>query len=146
MPLPDESVDGVYNLGVVEHFSSGAIRIILEESHRVLRPGGKTIIFWPHRKATSVAVLKVLHWFRMKVLKRENALHAPEISLLPSMAHALETLREAGFETVDYNFGFIDFWVQAVVVGQKPFSGTRSHRRGSFTSDDVTSAQTVALR
>ena len=146
MPLPDESVDGVYNLGVVEHFSSGAIRIILEESHRVLRPGGKTIIFWPHRKATSVAVLKVLHWFRMKVLKRENALHAPEISLLPSKAHALETLREAGFETVDYNFGFIDFWVQAVVVGQKPFSRTRSHRRGSFTSDDVTSAQTVALR
>jgi ubiquinone/menaquinone biosynthesis C-methylase UbiE len=146
MPLPDESVDGVYNLGVVEHFSSSSIRRILHESHRVLRPGGKTIIFWPHRKATSVAVLKALHWFRKKVLKKENALHAPEISLLPSKTHALRTLREAGFEPVDYNFGFSDFWVQAVVVGQKPLLKTPSRRRDSFTPDDVTSAQSVALR
>jgi dolichol-phosphate mannosyltransferase len=119
IPLPDESVDGLYNLGVVEHFSSSAIRRILEESRRILRPGGKTIIFWPHKRATSVAVLNLVHWFRKRLLKKDDLLHAPEVSLLPSKAHALRTLKEAGFEPVDYCFGFADFWVQAVIVGQK---------------------------
>ena len=146
IPLPDESVDGLYNLGVVEHFDASAIRRILEESRRVLRPGGKTIIFWPHKRATSVAVLKVVHWFRKRVLKKEQDLHAPEISLLPSRRHALKALREAGFEPVDYYFGSADFWVQAVVVGQKPLPQTQSHREDSFHSHDFTSDRSLAIR
>jgi ubiquinone/menaquinone biosynthesis C-methylase UbiE len=127
IPLPDESVDGLYTLGVVEHFNAAAIQRILEETRRVLRPGGKTIIFWPHKNATSVAVLRLVHWFRKRVLKKEQPLHAPEISLLPSKIHALKALHESGFEAIDYYFGFADLWVQAVVVGQKPLPQTQSH-------------------
>ncbi len=146
IPLPGESMDGVYNLGVVEHFAASAVRRILEESWRVLSPGGKTIIFWPHQKATSVAALKAIHWFRKSVLKRGEPLHAPEISLLPSKAHALRVLREAGFEPIDYGFGCSDFWVQAVVVGQKPLSKTQTHHEDFVDSHDFTSDRSVALR
>jgi dolichol-phosphate mannosyltransferase len=145
IPLPDESVDGLYNLGVVEHFDAPAIRRILEESRRVVRPGGKIVIFWPHKKATSVAVLKLVHWFRKRVLKKEQALHAPEISLLPSKTHALKALREAGFEPIDYYFGFSDFWVQAVVVGQKPLPQTQSQPEDYFHSHDFASHRSVAI-
>jgi ubiquinone/menaquinone biosynthesis C-methylase UbiE len=145
IPLTGESVDGLYNLGVVEHFDASAIRRILEESHRVLRPGGKTIIFWPHKKATSVAVLRLVHWFRKRVLKKHEDLHAPEISLLPSKRHALNALREAGFEPIDYYFGFADFWVQAVVVGQKPLPQTQSHSEDFVHSHDFTSDRSIAI-
>jgi ubiquinone/menaquinone biosynthesis C-methylase UbiE len=145
IPLPDESFDGVYNLGVVEHFDASAIRRILKESRRVLRAGGKTIIFWPHKNATSVAALKLVHWFRKRLFKKEQALHAPEISLLPSKTHAMNALREAGFEPVDYYFGIADFWVQAVVVGQKPLLQTHSHPEDLFDSHDFASDRSVAI-
>jgi hypothetical protein len=78
-------------------------------------------------------------------LKKEQPLHAPEISLLPSKTHALQALREAGFEPVDYYFGFADFWVQAVVVGQKPLPQTQSHPEGFFQSHDFASHGSVAV-
>jgi dolichol-phosphate mannosyltransferase len=145
IPLPGESVDGVYNLGVIEHFNPFAIRKFLQESRRVLRPGGKVIIFWPHKKATSVAVLKLVHWLRRRGLKNHQPLHAPEISLLPSKTHALNVLREAGFEPIDYYFGLADFGVQAVVVGQKPLRQRQSHSENVFNSHDFASHQPVAL-
>ncbi len=144
IPLPDESMDGLYNLGVVEHFSPNAIRKILKESWRVLRPGGKTILFWPHKNATSVVVLRAVHWFRRCVLKKHQDLHAPEISLLPSKAHALNVLREAGFVPIDYAFGIADFWVQAVVVGQKPLTQSRSEK--IFDSHVYTPDESIAAR
>ncbi len=146
IPLPNESLDGLYNVGVVEHFTSSTIQRILDESWRVLRPGGKTIIFWPHQRATSVAVLKAIHWFRRRVLNTQQALHAPEISLLPSKTHALKTLRQSGFEPIDYYFGFADFWVQAVVVGQKPVPKSQSPRKDLFDSPDFTSNGSLAIR
>jgi dolichol-phosphate mannosyltransferase len=147
IPLPGGSVDGVYNLGVLEHFTPSAIQRFLQESRRVLRPGGKVIIFWPHQNATSVAVLKAVHWFRRRILKKQQPLHAPEISLLRSKTHALDVLREAGFEPIDYYFGLADFWVQAVVVGQKPLPEPQPSRSENvFDSHDFTPDQSVALR
>jgi hypothetical protein len=92
-----------------------------------------------------VAVLKLVHWVRKRVLKKEQALHAPEISLLVSKAHALNALREAGFEPVEYYFGFADFWVQAVVVGQKPLLQTHPHPEDVFHSHEFASDRSVVI-
>src|SRR6266550_2235734 len=61
LPLPEDSFDGVYNLGVLEHFTSEEIQRILRQFHRVLKPDGKLVIFWPHERAANVAVLKAAH-------------------------------------------------------------------------------------
>lgn len=45
------SFDGAYNLGVVEHFTHEQIVQILRELNRTLKPGGKVVLFWPHRRA-----------------------------------------------------------------------------------------------
>jgi dolichol-phosphate mannosyltransferase len=119
LPAEDASFDGVYNLGVVEHFSHEKIHQIFTEFYRVLRPGGKGVIFWPHRRATSVVVLKLLHWLLNSVLKKPTKFHPPEISLLGSRSEAEALLRATSFELVDYSFGARDFFVQAVVVGRK---------------------------
>lgn len=120
LPNADQSLDGVYNLGVVEHFTEREIHTMLREFNRVLRPGGKVVLFWPHCRATSVFILNAAHFILNRVLRRPGRLHPPEISLLRSKRQAIHTLRAAGFSLVDYSFGPRDLFVQSVVVGQKP--------------------------
>jgi dolichol-phosphate mannosyltransferase len=120
--VPGGTFDGAYNLGVVEHFTHDQIVQILREMGRAIKPGGKVVIFWPHRHATSVFVLKIIH--RMLNFLRGRSvqplrLHPPEISLLESRDQAREVVEQAGFKLVEYYFGVRDLLVQAVVVGCK---------------------------
>ena len=119
IPFPHESFDGVYNLGVMEHFTEKEIVEILREFRRVLRRGGKIIIFWPHARATSVLALKVCHKLMHSVFGNNQQLHPPEISHLRSRHHARELMAKAEFKLVDYRFGISDFFVQAIVVAEK---------------------------
>ncbi len=120
--LAGNSFDGAYNLGVVEHFSHEQILQILREMGRTVKPGGKVLIFWPHRRATSVLVLKIIHWLLNCVRRgggHQVRLHPPEISLLNSRQQARELIEGAGFNLIDYYFGVRDLLVQAIVVGCK---------------------------
>jgi dolichol-phosphate mannosyltransferase len=120
LPFAAATFDGVYNLGVLEHFTEDEIRRILGQFFSVLKPGGKLVIFWPHARATSVAVLGSAHWMLNNVLKRPIELHPPEISLLRSREWVEPFFNEAGFRLVDYSFGMRDFFVQAILVAEKP--------------------------
>jgi dolichol-phosphate mannosyltransferase len=119
LPFTSDTFDGVYDLGVVEHFTHDEINRILREFHRVLKPAGKVLLFWPHQKATSVWVLGKAHWVLNDVMKQNVKLHPDEISLMQSRRQAREILAAAGFDLVSYDFGIKDFYVQAIVVGRK---------------------------
>ena len=47
MPFKDESIDGIWNLGVMEHFYKEDIIKILNEFHRVLKKDSYCILLWP---------------------------------------------------------------------------------------------------
>lgn len=119
LPFPDAAFDGAYNLGVVEHFSHDEIRAILRELRRVVRPGGRVVIFWPHRRATSVFVLKIVHHLFRKFIDPDKAFHPPEPSLTSGQRETASILRGAGLEPVSYLFGASDLYIQAVVVGRR---------------------------
>jgi dolichol-phosphate mannosyltransferase len=119
LPFPAETFDGVYNLGVLEHFTRDQIIKILAQFHRVLKPDGKVVIFWPHSRATSVAVLKAAHWLLNNIAKRPIQLHPAEVSLVQNKGWVEPLLREANFRLADYSFGPRDFFVQAIVVAEK---------------------------
>lgn len=121
-PVPDAAFDGVYNLGVVEHFTESEIDGFFAECHRALKPGGRVVVFWPHRHATSGYVIRLAHRLFRRV-GPETRMHAPEISLLRSRAQAESVLARAGFRLTDYEFSARDFWVQAVVVAEKARAG-----------------------
>ncbi len=120
LPFPSDSFDGAYNLGVLEHFTSGEIDRVLRQLNRILKPGGKVVVFWPHARATSVAVLKTAHWLLNDVAGRKTQLHPPEISLLKSREWVETFFTNAGFNLASYQFGPRDFFVQAVIVAEKP--------------------------
>lgn len=121
LPYADASFDGVYNLGVVEHFQGEELERIFEELYRVLRPGGKAVLFWPHRRATSVLVLGAVHRV-LAMLGNQTKLHPAEVSLVKSRKHARMFAERSGLRMASYEFGPRDFWVQAVVVAQKPMA------------------------
>jgi dolichol-phosphate mannosyltransferase len=120
IPAPDESFDGVYNLGVMEHFTEPEIRQILKEFHRVVRPGGKIVLFWPPSFGLTVRVLAGVHWFSNKILSKPLKLHPDEITHVRSKRQVRAYLKDSGFLMVDFYFGLRDVFTQAVVVGYKP--------------------------
>jgi dolichol-phosphate mannosyltransferase len=120
LPYPPDSFDGIYNLGVMEHFTPEEIHRILAEFRRVVRPGGRIVLFWPHACGSSVLVLKAVHFFLRRFTHREKPLHPPEITHMQSAADARALLDRAGFELRDYRFGPSDLFVQSVIVGQRP--------------------------
>jgi dolichol-phosphate mannosyltransferase len=118
LPFPDASFDGIYNLGVMEHFTTEEIHRILAEFHRVLRAGGKLLLFWPMASAPSVAVLGMAHRI-LRLFKRTKALHPPEVSLLRSRGQAEELLRASRFIPESFYFGWRDLRTQAVIAAVK---------------------------
>ncbi|MGA7216350.1 MAG: glycosyltransferase [Terrimicrobiaceae bacterium] len=118
LPYEPASFDGIYNLGVMEHFPENEIVAIAREFRRVLRPEGRLLLFWPHARATSVAVLRLWHSLRSLHSRTNVPLHPPEVSLVRSKKWLAELLGKAGFELEFYEFDWKDFWVQAVVIAR----------------------------
>ena len=118
LPYDDGSFDGYYSLGVVEHFTEPQILRIFSEAFRVLRPGGKVVLFWPHARATSVIVLGLAHRLMART-GNKTELHPAEVSLLTSRAMAEGYLERSGFRMISFDFGATDLWIQAVIVAQR---------------------------
>lgn len=118
LPFADGAFDGVYNLGVVEHFDRDRLPALLKELRRVTRRDGKVAIFWPHRLATSAFVLDGVHFLVNDVLRKELELHPPEPSRLRDRAEVEELFLSAGLSLARYEFGPRDLFVQAIAVGR----------------------------
>jgi len=108
-------LNGVYSLGLVEHFSKEAILQILIHMRQSILPDGRIILFWPHCRAPSVYFLRAAAWIRQRVGIQEP-LHPPEPSLLKSRQEAETLVEAAGCRLVQYDFGPRDLWIQAAIV------------------------------
>lgn len=120
MPFQDKTMDGIYNLGVMEHFTESDIDRILQEFRRVLNDNGRIVLFWPPEFGLSVTFLKGVKFFLSTVLRKKNVkIHPDEITRIQSKKHAMRMLNKGGFEVIDYYFGPKDLFTYAVVVAQK---------------------------
>jgi len=128
IPLPDSSLDGVYNLGVMEHFREDEIELILREFRRVLKPEGKILLFWPPEFGMSVRFFKALKFALGLVGKKGVSFHPEEITRVRSRAHVEGLLTKSGFAVSEYYFGPADFFTQVMIVAAKSplFGRTRS--------------------
>jgi len=119
LPHAAGTFDGIYNLGVMEHFSEAQVDMILNEFHRVLRPGGRVVLLWPPEFGLSVAALKVVNFILHRLMKKRTELFPPEINRLRSRKHAQQALSRADFALEQFYFGALDFFTHAIVVGTK---------------------------
>jgi dolichol-phosphate mannosyltransferase len=118
--LPTEPrYDGIYNLGVMEHFSPDEIGQILVQFNRALNMNGRLLLFWPPVFGTSVIALKFLRWLFKQALRRDIVFHPAEPSLLRSRKEVRAFLEKGGFQLSEFYFGMRDALTYAVVVADK---------------------------
>jgi len=114
------SFDGIYNLGVMEHYSENDIQKILMQFKNVLKKNGKLVLFWPPEYGVSVIFFKSLVFIFKDILKiKSTKLHPTEITRLKSKEHAENIIKKAGLKVIDIHFGVRDLFTYAVVVVQR---------------------------
>ncbi|HEU4628776.1 MAG TPA: class I SAM-dependent methyltransferase [Gemmatimonadaceae bacterium] len=122
LPFADGAVDGIWNVGVMEHFTHPQIDRMLEEFHRVLRPGGRVVLLWPGTDAVPQHLLDALAWMinRRRGRGPPFRFHPPEISRLRSVRQGREVLRRNGFTPVAADPGWYSGMAFKTIVGEKP--------------------------
>ncbi len=119
IPVKDSSFDGIYNLGVHEHFTGSENTKIFKEYRRILKPNGKLVLLWPPRYGLSVMFLNSLHFVLNDLLRRKVRLHPDEVSLIGSKKQVESLLKDCGFKLTRFYFGPRDLFTYCVVVAKK---------------------------
>jgi len=119
IPAGDGVYDGVYNAGVMEHFTAEEIKRALDEFHRVLKPEGKILLFWPPAYGVTVRFLAAVHYVLHNFLKKDVKLHPEEITHVWSRGQVKEYLSNSGFVLDQFSFGIRDLFTQVAIVGRK---------------------------
>lgn len=118
----DESLgefEGIYNLGVMEHFSEEQIVLILKQFAKRLGSGGRVVLLWPPRYGLSVFALHIIHFVLNVILRRGIALHPAEPTKVTSRRQVARLLDGGGFRLEKMSFGPSDAFTYCIVVGTK---------------------------
>jgi SAM-dependent methyltransferase len=130
LPFQDDSVDGIWNVGVMEHFTHEQIDRIMSELYRVLKPGSPIILLWPGADSIPQKMLRIVE----KVVNSRNngstfRFHPPEISQLKSNKEGRLVLSRNGFDCLHIDYGFRSLMAFKTLVGVKVIrSGDVLHR------------------
>jgi SAM-dependent methyltransferase len=119
LPFGAETIDGIFNFGVMEHFAEREIDRILSEFSRVLKRGGRLILFWPPASGLSVmaltSFLAVVNTFRSRPVE----LYPDEISRITSFRWVRQVMGRNGFRVLRLEFGPRDLFTYVAVVAQR---------------------------
>ncbi|MBF0109601.1 MAG: glycosyltransferase [Magnetococcales bacterium] len=119
IPSPPQYYDGLFNLGVMEHFPEDQIVPILREFNRVIKPGACIVLFWPPAYGLTVRVLKGVHWMLHRVFDDKIQLHPPELTHIVSREQTGRWLDQSGFALREFYFGVHDLFTYQVIVAEK---------------------------
>lgn len=111
--------DGLYNLGVMEHFEPEQIVRLFVQFNRVLKPNGRIVIFWPPVYGLSVIALHIIHFVLNTILRRNAQLHPPEPTKATTRSAAERMLAAGGFKLTSMSFGPRDMFTYAILVADK---------------------------
>jgi len=119
LPFPDNSIDGIWNVGVMEHFHLEDIDKILSEFHRVLKKNSKIILFWPMAYAPYEILLNIIEGIYNFLTKKNYHLYPDEISRLKTRKQGCDILMRNNFQDINFFFNFRDAFSFGVVIGTK---------------------------
>jgi len=122
--LKNESVDGIYNLGLIEHFTTEQIKLILLEFNRILKPNGTVLIFAPPEYGLTVIFFKIVDYILNSLLKKDIWFQPcpqsePEINRIQSRKWMENIVENTGFVITEFNFDCSDLYTHVAVVLKK---------------------------
>ncbi len=120
LPFADESIEGIWNVGVMEHFTQTEIDQIMSEFYRVLKPDHRIILLIPGADSPPQKILRLLEKFiNARHPEKEFRFHPPEISQMKSKREGGEMLQRNGFQYVHYNYGWRSLLAFKILVAVK---------------------------
>ncbi|MFH1588799.1 MAG: class I SAM-dependent methyltransferase [Candidatus Diapherotrites archaeon] len=112
LPFKDNSFDGIWSVGVLEHFPANEVPLLLNESFRVLKKGGKILMLVPPKHSSSIVFFNILNKFIKFQVPDE-----------PSQPKSKEEIKKwfekAGFKKVYVSFPFRLLCIYYVIAGEK---------------------------
>jgi len=119
LPFKRNSVDGIWNVGVMEHFILADIDKILREFERVLKENGHIILFWPMSYSPYLALVNILEVIISRLSNKRFELYPDEISRLKSRQQGKEIVESSGFENAKIYFNCRDAFSFGIVLARK---------------------------
>ncbi len=120
LPFRDSSLDGIWNVGVMEHFTHPQIDQIMSEFHRVLKDGAPLLMLWPGSYSIPQRLLRIVEKFvNLGKAADQFRFHPPEISQLNSPRQGREVCNRNGFQVVAVDAGLRSLMAFVTVVGAK---------------------------
>ena len=110
--------DGIFNLGVMEHFYPNQVIKILNEFNLKLKKDGKIILFWPPNFGLSVRFLRSVKRL-LRIFKKNTLLHPPEVFLFNSINDIQPLLKSVNLQVVESYFGIKDLYTHYILVLKK---------------------------
>jgi hypothetical protein len=110
--------DGIFNLGVMEHFYPNQVKKILNEFTLKLKKDGKIILFWPPSFGLSVRFLRSVKSL-LRVFKKNTQLHPPEVFLFNSINDIQPLLKSVNLQVEESYFGLRDIYTHYILVLKK---------------------------
>lgn len=118
-PFRRNTFDGIWNLGVLEHFEPAEIERIFTASREILKCDGRLLIFWPPKYGLSVLFLTTFLRIANAIRRSPLHLYPDEVSLFSSAEWAGDLLRPAGLILERTDFGIRDLFTYVVLVVRK---------------------------
>ncbi len=118
LPFDDESFDGAWNIGVMEHFRPDELVSVLREIYRVLKPTGVAVFFWPtgFGPVTNIAlVYDTVH----AIFGSKKTLFPKAYVLYWAKGQISAFAEKAGFKDCVVHFSARDLFQNAVVIARK---------------------------
>lgn len=119
LPYRCDSIDGIWKLGVMEHFTKPEIHRCLQEFRRVLKPGGVVVLFWPTRRNTSRWILGPVERVISGWRGSKFTFFPGEISRLKSKKQARRLMENEGFRIKALDFNWRTAFIHMVIVAEK---------------------------
>lgn len=119
LPFKSNSVDGVWNLGVLEHFTQSEIDKALKEYIRVLKKGSYAVLFWPPVYSSTGTAYRAIEKLIKFMTGKDFAFYPDEISRLSSKNEAVSIMQRNGFKDCEVYFPWRNCFGDLVVVAKK---------------------------
>jgi SAM-dependent methyltransferase len=112
LPFADATFSKAYSLDVLEHLSPDALRGMLAETARVLKPGGALFVYTHVRKNAPIAkglraINRLAEWLDRRGLvdlRQEHLRKSDHLNPLRDTSHLAQVARDAGFRIARIRF------------------------------------------
>jgi ubiquinone/menaquinone biosynthesis C-methylase UbiE len=119
LPFQSNSLDGIWNVGVMEHFYEHEINSILKEFKRVLKNDANIIIFWPMKFSPYILLINFYERILKYIFKKKINIYPDEVTRLKSKNHAKEIFIRNEFKNVKTFFNYRDLFSFCIIVCSK---------------------------